>query len=198
VPAGYPAVHAGELADRYGGVVMTTRIPARRDPERGSAMVLTMILVCALLAGAASLVSVQLTSTRSTELAASGDQALFCAESGLAAAMHVVAANYAQWSATLATASTTEPTWLSAGIGSHDLDGDGRPDFAVYIKDNEDEAPPSPNDPTRDNDLRVFVVARCIAHPETPREVEALVQISGGGTCYDAQLGGCSNENNAN
>jgi hypothetical protein len=161
-------------------------------------MVVTMIVICALLTGAGSLVSMQMTSTKSTELTASGDKALFCAESGLAAAMHVVAANYTQWSATLQGGGTTEPSWLSAGIGSHDIDGDGRDDFTVYIKDNEDETPPAPNDPTRDNDLRVFVVARCISHPDAPREVEALVKISGGGTCYDKQLGGCSNENNAN
>jgi hypothetical protein len=171
---------------------------ASRRPEQGSALVVTMIILTALAAGAASLVSVQMSSTKGNELSTSGNKSLYCAESGLAVGVPVVAANYTQWAATLGAGGTNEPAWLYAAIGSHDIDGDGRDDFAVYIKDNEDEAPPLTNDPTVDNDLKVFVVARCLEHTDTPREVQVLVQISGGGTCYKGQLGHCDNNDNNN
>lgn len=171
---------------------------ASRRSEQGSALVVTMIILSALAAGAASLVSVQSSATKGGELSTSGAKSLYCAEAGIAAGVPAVAANYSQWAASLAQGGTGEPSWLYTAIGSHDLDGDGRDDFTVYIKDNEDEVPPATDDPTRDNDLKVFVVARCIAHTDTPREVEVLVQISGGGTCYTGEIGHCDNNNNQN
>jgi hypothetical protein len=110
-----------------------------------------------------------------------------------------VTANYAQWNASLATSpSTAEPAWLAAGIGSHDIDGDGIADFTVYIRDNDDETAPTANDPTHDQDMRVFIVAQCLKYGDTASEVEELVQLSGGGTCYKSQVGGCRNDGNSN
>lgn len=175
----------------------------RGERERGSAMLVTLILIAALLAGASVLADLQLLSARSSGLVRTRTQALYCAEAGLAAAAPVVAANYAQWGTALAasgaaTPDTSEPAWLAAGIGSHDLDGDGVADFTVYLKDDADEVPPASNDPTRDQNLRVYVVATCLHDAETPASVEELVQLAGGGTCYKSQIGGCRNDNNQN
>jgi hypothetical protein len=171
--------------------------------ERGSAMLVTLIILAALLAGAVVIAQMQQTSTRSADVVRTGMSSVYCAEAGLAAARPVVAANYAQWGAALAqsgaaTPNLTEPAWLSAGIGSHDLDGDGVADFTVYIRDNDDEVPPAPNDRTIDRDLAIYVVSTCIKYPDTQHAVEELVRLQGGGTCYKSQIGGCRNDNNTN
>jgi hypothetical protein len=170
-----------------------------RSSQRGSAMLVTMIIISALMAGAAALVGISTASFQGAQLDRSGIESLYCAEAGLAAARNVVAANYPQWAATLASyPSTAEPAWLAAGIGSHDIDGDGVADFAVYIKDDADELAPLADDPTHDNNLRVFLVARCLSRPDTPRELQELIEVTGGGTCYKTQFGGCRNDGNTN
>jgi hypothetical protein len=178
----------------------------QRDRRRGSAMVVTMIIVSALLAGAAVLASMQLASTQSSNIAREGTWSTYCAEAGLAMATPVVAANYGQWATALeayctpscTTPTTTEPAWLYAGIGSHDLDGDGIDDFAVYIKDNDDEPPPLTNNLASDNDLRVFVVSTCTHFADVQQQVEELVKYNGAGNCYKSQLGGCGGNGNTN
>ncbi len=171
----------------------------RRDPQRGSALLVTMIIISALLAGMAALVSIELSSLRSSDVHRAGIESLYCAEAGLARARDIVAANYALWSSALATyPSTAEPAWLAAALGSHDLDGDGVADFAVYLKDDNDEQAPLTNDLTHDNNLRVYIVARCLARPDTPREIQKLIEVTGGGTCYKTQFGGCRNDGNTN
>jgi hypothetical protein len=166
----------------------------KRNPERGSAMMVTMIVVTSLLCGSSILVGMQLSSNRSNDLARTGTSALYCAEAGLVAARSVVASNYALWNSALA--SGTEPSWLS-GI-NHDVDGDGVADFTITLKDNDDELPPLTNDPTHDNDLKVFVVSTCTKYPDTPKQVMELVQYNGGGNCYQAQQGGCGGNGNSN
>jgi hypothetical protein len=166
----------------------------KRNPERGSALIVTMIVVTSLLAGSSILVGMQMSSNRSNDLARSGVSALYCAEAGLVAARSVVASHYAQWNASLG--SSTEPSWLS-GI-NHDIDGDGVADFTITLKDNDDELPPLPNDPTRDNDLKVYVVSTCTKYPDTPKQVMELVQYNGGGNCYQSQQGGCGGNGNSN
>ena len=81
----------------------------------------------------------------------------------------------------------SEPAWLSAI--NHDIDGDGTADFTLCIKDNDDEAPPAPNAPTNDSDQRVFIVSRCTKFADSPKEVEELVEFTGGGTNYRDQQG---------
>lgn len=168
----------------YGDMVM-------RSPERGSAMLVTMVLMAALLAGATALVSLQLKSTRGADMSRSNITAMYCAEAGLVRARTTVAANYGSWNAALG--QTTEPTWL-AGI-DHDVDGDGSPDFQITLRDNFDD---TPEDPTVDNDLTIYLVSTCTKYPDTPTEVTELVRFNGGGHCYDAQLGGCGGNANAN
>jgi hypothetical protein len=166
-----------------------------RSPERGSAMLMTLILITALLSGAAVLVSTQLSANRSTDLMRTGMLSLDCAEAGLVAARPVVLANYARWAGSIGTGS--EPSWLASAI-SHDLDGDGAADFVVTLKDNDDELPPAANDLLHDNDLRIFIVSRCIKYGEVPKEITELVQYAGGGSCYQSQQGGCAGNGNSN
>lgn len=167
-----------------------------RQSERGSAMLVTLILIAALLAGAAVLASMQLSSTRSADVTRTGTASLYCAEAGLAAARNIVASNYLNWTGNLGTG--TEPTWLSSGIGVHDGDGDGAgSDFVVYLKDNDDELSGS-NNPAVDNDLRIYIVSRCTKWSENQKEVEELIQYTGGGTCYQSQQGGCWGNGNSN
>lgn len=156
----------------------------------------TLIIIAALLAGAAVLVSLQLASSRSTDLTRSSVTALYCSEAGLSAARRVVADNYAAWNASLASPGI-EPPFLRAAF-SHDLDGDGIDDFLVTLRDNDDEYPPLTNDVTRDNDLQVFVVSRCTKFPDTPQEVSELIHVTGPSKCYQSQEGGCGGNGNSN
>ena len=154
-------------------------------------MLVTLILVAALLGGGAVLVSMQVSSTRGAAITRSKMSSVHCAEAGVVAARATVAASYAEWNAALAAG--TEPSWLAAL--DHDLDDDGVADFAITLRDNDDEAT---NDLTRDNDLSVYIVSRCTKFSETPSEVLELVRFNGGGNCYQAQLGGCGGNANAN
>jgi hypothetical protein len=165
-----------------------------RCSQRGSAMLVTLILIAALLGGAAVLVSTQLAASRSTDLIRMTMLSTDCAEAGLSAARPVVLANYALWAGSLGTG--TEPSWITSAV-NHDLDGDGAADFVITLKDNDDDAPGA-NDLLHDNDLRIFVVSRCTKYSETPKEIEELVQYSGGGTCYQSQQGGCASNGNSN
>lgn len=170
----------------------------RRDPERGSAMLVTLILIAALLAGAAVLVAMQLSSSGAADLNKSATRALHCAEAGLAAARPAVIANADKWGTALGGG---QPSWLDATVLDHDLDdndGATTDDFTITLVDNVDEFSPTPSDPASDNDLRVFIVSTCKKYPDTPKEVRELVQYQTAGKCYNAQKGGCGKNNNQN
>src|ERR1041385_1812807 len=168
-----------------------------RNRQRGSAMLVTLILIAALLAGAAVLVSMQLASNKSTDLSRTSMQSLHCAEAGLALARSSVQGNSSLWNSWLQTATpTATPSTLSALIetaagspspAAQDLDGDGTADVVIFLRDNDDDA-----DQATDADGRVFVVSRCVKYADTPKEVEELVEMSGAATCYQAQEGGRS------
>jgi hypothetical protein len=177
----------------------------KRQRERGSAMVVTLILITALLAGGGVLVSLQMTSTKSSDLTRTNMSAIFCAEAGLAAARPIVAQNYGAWKTNLCAtyrtnpSACTEPAWLSTAInawGTHDIDGDGKADFELYIHDNDDELPTT--NLSVDNDLRVFVVARCIKYPDTVKQVEELVEHNGAFGCIGNMIGGADGDGNSN
>jgi len=160
-------------------------------------MLVTLIIIGALLAGAGVLLSVQMASNRSSDLTRTGMSSLYCAEAGLAVARQVVAEHYMDWKAALCTTATcAEPAWMIAGIDSktggkeHDLDGDTVGDFTVWLRDNYDEM--SSNDPAVDSDLQVYIVAKCTKYADTPKQVEELILFEGGVECYPWQLGGCS------
>lgn len=164
-----------------------------RTSERGSAMLVVMIVMAALLAGAAVLVSLQLGSNRSTELTRTGISALYCAEAGLAASRTVIAENQTSWAASLGTG--TEPSWLASGV-QHDIDGDGANDFIVTLEDNWDET--GTDVPGTDSDGKIFVVSRCIKYPDVPREVRELISFVQITNCYNSQRGGCGGNGNMN
>ena len=183
-----------------------------RNRERGSAMLVTLILVAALLAGAAVLVSMQLASNKSTDLSRTSMSSLHCAEAGLALARSTVQSNSSSWNTGLspsgAISTSSEPGWLHDGIevaagnaassnAAHDLDGDGNRDLIIYLKDNHDEGSGS-DAQTADADGRVWVVSRCIKYADTVKEVEELVEMSGAASCYQAQEGGCFGNGNSN
>ncbi len=189
---------------------------SRRNPERGSAMIVTLLVTSALIAGAAVLASTQLASTRGAYMEKNGLSSMYCAEAGLAMARPWVMARYSidQWSSSLllsssgSASSAWEETWLS-GTGSsattgidtvttctnypkcHDLDGDGSNDFFVYLQDNWDDIYQG-----SDQDQTIWIVSRCIRNPDTIQEVRELVRYTGGGTKYNDQQGGASGNGN--
>jgi hypothetical protein len=57
----------------------------------------------------------------------------------------------------------------------YDLDGDGKKDVYIYIRDNQDEMVPAVNDWTKDNDQNVIVGAVCISSTLTPRLANGAV-----------------------
>lgn len=163
-----------------------------RNPQRGSAMLVTMIIIASLLAGASVLVSMQLASNRGSDLTRTGLESTYCAEAGLNVALPAVIANYNLWNAALAACNNVypclpEPAWLASL--NHSVTGGSGSDFVLSIRDNDDEFPPAPNDPLHDSDLRIFIVSRCVKYGETIKEVEELVEYSGGGQNYKTQQG---------
>lgn len=176
------------------------RILAKRDRERGSAMLVTLILIAALLAGVAVLVSLQLTTSKSTELTRVGLQSLHCAESGLAASHGDVALNRSvvlthltanSYSAATPAQWQVIPSFITTA--HRDVDGDGVTDVDIWIIDNEDV-----NDYTQDSDSRVWLISRCTKYPDAPKEVRELIQFAGGATQYDWQEGRAFGNNNSN
>jgi hypothetical protein len=171
----------------------------RRNPERGSAMLLTLIIITSLLAGSSVLVAMQLQSTRTADLTRNGVAALYCAEAGLAAARPIMANSYALWNAAFTAQSLAEvgnpsafiePLFLSPGAFSHDLDGDGVNDFRVMIRDNEDEVAPALNDPNTDLDQSAFLIVECTKFPDMPKRVEELSRFNPGGQANIFTVGG--------
>lgn len=171
------------------------RSSTRRHPQRGSAMLVTLIVVGALLAGGAVLVSLQIASNRSSDLTRSGMSALYCAEAGLTAARPIVATNYLQWNAALLAG--TEPAWLVSGLAAHSIDGDSIADYEISLRDNDDETSPTANDLTHDNDQTIYIVSKCIKFPDTEKEVVELVTYTGSTACVKTQQGGCSGDGNS-
>ena len=168
----------------------------RARAESGSAMIIVMVILVALLGAGAIAVHLQMSDTRSTGLIRSARAALYCAEAGLQRARPIVGANYATWGDTLDGDPGNDPGWYPI---TGDLDGDGTADYTVTIRDNDDELSPNPNDPTRDNDLTVFVVSTCTRYPDTPREVLEMITYEGGGSLYRNQAGcGPGNTGNCN
>jgi hypothetical protein len=164
-----------------------------RNRQRGSAMLVTMIIISSLLAGAAVLVSMQLAGNRSSDLTRTGLEATYCAEAGLSIARPAVMANVANWNTALAACLNVypcvpEPPWLASL--DHSVAGTGvGSDFTIFIRDNDDEFPPATLDPLHDSDMRIFIVSRCTKYGETIKEVEELVEYSGGGQNYRTQQG---------
>jgi len=165
-----------------------------RASQRGSAMLVTLIIVAALLAGGTVLVTMQMSSNRATQATNEGTMALYCAEAGLAAARPVIAINNPLWNANLGT--NIQPAFLSAIDFDIDDDGAG-PDFEITLKDNEDELTGA-DVPGVDQDLQIFVTSKCLKYPESPKQVVELLRFTGSGQCYNAQQGGNAGNGNDN
>jgi len=173
----------------------------RRQRERGSAMLVTLVVISSLIAGGVVLVSMQMQSMRSTTLTRNGLSAMYCAEAGAIAAHQTVALNYNSWGPTLIAdpgGSGAQPTWLGDSAFSHDIDGDLSDDFQINLVDDDDEASGSANDPTTDHNQKIWIKSTCLKYPDTPQQVMELVSFSGGGSCYNSQAGGCDGNNNTN
>lgn len=177
----------------------------RRNPQRGSAMLVTLILIAALLAGVAILVSLQLTSTKSTELTRNGLASLHCAEAGLAISHSQVASQRPLVNTHLNSypnSTTQRATFLDAYFATatpnmSDIDGDGTAnDFEIYIVDDADETPAP--DYQADINSRVWLISRCVKWPDSPKEVRELVEFAASPTQYDWQDGRSFGNNNAN
>ncbi len=161
-------------------------------------MVIVVTMLAALLAGAGIAIYLQISDTRSTSLVRATRSALYCAEAGLAASRPIIGSQYGAWQQLLDADASNDPSWYPI-VGDLDDPPDGINDYEVRIRDNDDELPPLPNDPTRDNDLRIFVVSRCISVPDAPREVLELVTYRSGGSVYRNQSGqGSGNTGNVN
>lgn len=171
--------------------VKTTRANHR---ERGAALMVTIILISALLAGGMLAIYLMVADTKSAQYVNESRGALFCAEAGLSGGREYVETNAANWGLMLDATTGNDPDGYPI-VG--DLDGDGTDDWSVEIKDNDDEFPT--NVPTADSDGTIFMVSTCTKYGDTPRQVMEMISFSGGGTNYRNQSGqGAGGTNNAN
>jgi hypothetical protein len=169
-----------------------------RNPERGVAMFVVLMVVSSLMMVGLLAIYLTLSETRSTSYVTDAKASLYCAEGGLAKARALIASNYAAWGQLLDTDAGNDPAWYPI-TGDLDVPGDGTSDFSVTVRDNDDEPVGTANDPTHDNDMRLYVVSTCLRYPETPREVTELIYYSGGGNSYRNQSGqGAGNTGNSN
>jgi hypothetical protein len=169
-----------------------------RNPERGVAMFIVMIVVIGLTTVGLLAVYETMGETKATSYGVDSDAALYCAEAGLAKARPMIGGNYAAWAAILDGDPSNDPSWYPI-TGDLDVPADGKSDFTVTIRDDDDEPVGTPNDPTKDNDLSVYVISTCTRYPETPRQVTELIHYKGGGAGYRNQSGqGAGNTGNTN
>ncbi len=166
----------------------------RVNPQRGAALMVTIILISALLAGGMLAIYLMIADTKSAQYINESRGALFCAESGLAGARAYVEGSTNDWPTMLDSDADNDPDGYPV---TGDLDGDGTDDWSVEIKDNDDEFPT--NDTTMDTDGTIFMVSTCTKYGDTPRQVMEMINFSGGGFCYRNQANqGCGGTNNAN
>ena len=175
----------------------------QRRSEAGTALLITLFLIVALLGGGATFLSMQLTSSKSAGVVKQKITSQACAEAGLVAGRSAVASNYPLWSVSFCTSScvvgsaSSEPTFLRSPLVDHDLDNNGTSDFVLTLVDNNDEVAPEANNPEVDNDLQAWLVSTCTMGDITTSARE-LVKFMPGGTCYANQLGGCGGTGNSN
>lgn len=169
-----------------------------RHHRRGATIVSTMIILTGLMVVASTTALLLNAESRSTGYTAMARRSLYCAEAGLVTARAIAAANYATWPQALDADPGNDPPWYPIR-GHLEQAATGAPDFEVTLRDNDDELPPLTNDPVADNDLKVFIVSRCLKYPEHPRTVMELVEYTAAGHAYRNQAGqGASNTGNAN
>jgi hypothetical protein len=162
-------------------------------------MIVVMVILVALLSAGAIALYLQVAENRSASLVKQTRESLFCAEAGLAVGREMLGEQYTLWQDMIDNDPSNDPPDYPI---RRDIDGDNVIDFEVTVEDNDDELATTgqPNDPDVDQDLRVFIVSRCIRLDKTaPREVRELVEYSSQGAVYRNQQGqGQGNTNNAN
>lgn len=169
-----------------------------RSRERGAAMIIALLVVSSLMTVGLLGAYLTMSETKSTGLAIDGKASLYCAEAGLTKARGIVGSSVGTWSSLLDGDPSNDPSWYPIR-GDLDIPADGVDDFEVTVRDNDDEPVNLTNDPTHDNDMRIYLVSRCTRFPESPREVVELIYYSGGGNLYRNQAGqGAGNTGNSN
>ena len=146
-------------------------------------MLLVATVLVALLAGGGIALYIQLQGTKSATMVKSSTQSLFCAEGGVVAARPTISNNVSDWNTVLGGGTAD---WYPV---QGDLDGDGVMDYEVTIRDNDDEAVGTDNDPTVDVDQTVFAVGRCLKQ-DVSRQVKELIVVATGTYVYRNQAGG--------
>ncbi|NOK37781.1 hypothetical protein HMI49_31740 [Corallococcus exercitus] len=197
---------------------------------RGATLLLVVLLVTVLLGLVAGVMAYASSERTRAVTSSRTGQRQGCAESGLQLARAYFGRNFPLWNTFLSApsiydpiASPTNPSpanpRTAAGRAAikavnpalfADLDGDGKDDVYLYVRDNEDEFKPLPPEWNRDNDQNVVVGALCISETLIPRRgdthqldpnalaVEGLLKSSSGGEVYSAQAGGGTGSGNLN
>lgn len=196
---------------------------------RGSTLLLVVLLVTVLLGLVAGVMAYASSERMRAVTSSRVGQRQGCAESGLQLARGYFGRNYGQWDTFLSTPGVYDPIAsptntapanprTAAGRAAiktanpalfADLDGDGKDDVYLYIRDNEDEFKPLAPEWNRDNDQQVVVGAICISETLIPRRgdntqdpsalaVEGILQYNGGGHAYTAQTAGGTGSGNLN
>ena len=203
--------------------------------ERGSALMVAMAVSAILLLIIAGLFGyVQAERTRAGRPARELTRKE-CAEAGLLLARAYFSANVSTWNKYLNDPSHLNPvpaSWntspadpvaaVAAGAAAwtgasapfndlfYDLDGDGKKDVYIYVRDNQDELLPAANNWRKDNDQNVIVGAICISTTLSPRltsgatdpselSIESLLSYNAPSNTYASQAnGGSSNNGNHN
>ncbi len=192
---------------------------------RGSSLISVMVMVAVILVLLASMLAYAVSQRAAAIRYSRAANQLTCAESGIQLARTYFARNFLNWNAYLSQPSIYNPiqaSWnnppANFGPGSPlrasnpelfiDVDGDNFPDVYIYIRDNQDEFPPAPDNPLRDNDQNVIVGAICISTTMAPSvapgqttpppmQIESILSFNvGGPQCTQAYCGnGAGNMN---
>jgi hypothetical protein len=163
-----------------------------RAASRGTALLTVMVMMAVLLAFVIAILAyAQHRRSRAVQLSRSLIRTN-CAQAGLELAKDYFGRNFVSsghWSTYLSQPNLYNPTsyttwtgytgpsqFADAGFQTAnpqlfaDLDGDGRPDVYIYVRDNADELPPiSAQNWALDNDQNAFVGAICVSQTMIPR-----------------------------
>ncbi|MCY1016458.1 hypothetical protein [Pyxidicoccus sp. MSG2] len=184
---------------------------------RGSTLLMVIILVTVLMGLIASILVYAGKERIRAVAAGRNGQRQSCAESGLQLARSYYGRNFQNWNGYLAAPATYDPVRSSTNANpadpntpalqtAHpelfaDLDGDGKPDVFLYIRDNDDELYPLPAERNRDNDHNVVVGAVCISSTLTPRSentISPTLLAHEGLLSYNGENANCLTSNGGN
>lgn len=163
----------------------------RACSQRGSILVVVLVILIALLAVGAVAVRMLTTDTRGLRNKKLATDSRYCAEAGLNVARPVVAAHYADWNDVLD--GEPYPDWYPIR-GDLDQPADGVADYEVTIADNNDEFEPTRLNPARDNDLKIILESKCLKFERYNKTLLSLIELPRSGGCPYPQAGqGCGN-----